>query len=134
MLSEIRTQPVRSEQDYDDALKRVQALMRKERSPEEDDEFDVLVTLIESYEDRHLPMDAPDPIAAIRFRMQQLGMNQKDMVPIFGSRAKALEVLNGKCDLTPRMICALHEHLGIPVEALTLDGGNPLAFAGKHQS
>jgi len=114
MMNEHRIRPIHSEQDHAAALARVELLMGMGRSPAEDDELDVLGTLVELYEDRRFPMDAPDPVEAIKFRMQQLGMSQSDLKPIFGSRAKASEVLSGKRDLTLKMIRALHEHLGIP--------------------
>lgn len=131
MMNEHRIRPIHSEQDYATALARVEALMDMGRSPAEDDELDVLATLVEVYEDRRFPMDAPDPVEAIKFRMQQLGMSQSDLAPIFGSRAKTSEVLSGKRDLTLKMIRALHEHLGIPAEVLIRDGGSlPKAPAG----
>ena len=122
MMREYGIRPIHSEQDYVDALARAEVLMDMDRSPAEDDEFDVLATLVEVYEDRLFPMNAPDPIEAIKFRMQQLGKNQSDLAPIFGSRAKASEVLSRKRDLTLKMIRALHEHLGIPAEVLIRDG------------
>lgn len=131
IMSDHRIRPIHSEQDYADALARVEALMDMERSDVEDDELDVLATLVEVYEDRHFPMDAPDPIEAIKFRMQQLDMKQSDLAPIFGSRAKASEVLSGKRELTLKMIRALHDHLGIPADVLIRDGGSlPTAPAG----
>jgi HTH-type transcriptional regulator/antitoxin HigA len=131
IMSDHRIRPIHSEQGYADALVRVEALMEMERSDVEDDELDVLATLVEVYEDQHFPMDAPDPIEAIKFRMQQLDMKQSDLAPIFGSRAKASEVLSGKRDLTLKMIRALHEHLGIPADVLIRDGGSlPMAPAG----
>lgn len=130
-MNEHHIRPIHSEQDYTAALARVEALMDLDRSEAEDDELDVLATLIEVYEDRHFPMDAPDPIEAIKFRMQQLNMNQSDLAPIFGSRAKASEVLSGKRSLTLKMIRALNEHLGIPADVLIRDGGAlPTAPAG----
>ncbi|APX89776.1 hypothetical protein BV394_08650 [Brevirhabdus pacifica] len=130
-MNEHHIRPIHSEQDYAAALARVEALMDLDRSEAEDDELDVLATLIEVYEDRHFPMDAPDPIEAIKFRMQQLDMNQSDLAPIFGSRAKASEVLSGKRSLTLKMIRALNEHLGIPADVLIRDGGAlPSAPAG----
>ena len=131
MVGKYRIRPIHSEQDYADTLSRVEALMDRDRSPAEDDALDVLATLVEVYEDRHFPMDAPDPVEAIKFRMQQLGKNQSDLAPIFGSRAKASEVLNGKRGLTLKMIRALHEHLDIPAEVLIRGGGSlPKAPAG----
>lgn len=131
IMSDYRIRPIHSDQDYANALARVEALMDMERSDAEDDELDVLATLVEVYEDRHFPMDAPDPVEAIKFRMQQLDIKQSDLAPIFGSRAKASEVLSGKRDLTLKMIRALHEHLGIPADVLIRDGGSlPIAPAG----
>lgn len=123
MMVASRIRPIRSEKDYVASLDRIEALMEIERSDVEDDEFDVLTTLVELYEDSHFPMDMPDPLEAIRFRMDQLGKTQSDLAPIFGSRAKASEVLNGKRPLTLKMIRALHEHLGIPAEVLIREGG-----------
>ena len=131
MMDQNRIRPIHGEQDYTAALAHVEDLMDADRSKDEDDELDVLATLIEVYEERHFPMDAPDPIQAIRFRMQQLNMNQGDLAPIFGSRAKVSEVLSGKRDLTLKMIRALHKHFGIPAEVLIRDGGGfPEAPAG----
>jgi len=131
MMSDNRIRPIYSEQDYAGTLARVEALMDTDRTQADDDELDVLATLIDVYEDRHFPMDAPDPIEAIKFRMQQLDMIQSDLAPIFSSRAKASEVLSGKRDLTLKMIRALHAHLGIPAEVLIRDGGGlPTAPAG----
>lgn len=130
-MNEHHIRPIHSEQDYTAALARVEALMDLDRSEAEDDELDVLATLIEVYEDSHFPMDSPDPIEAIKFRMQQLDMNQSDLAPIFGSRAKASEVLSGKRGLTLKMIRALNEHLSIPADVLIRDGGAlPAAPAG----
>ena len=124
--------PIRSEQDYKDALDRINALMdAKDRTEAEDNELDVLATLVGVYGDRHYPIDAPDPIEAIKFWMQQLGMTQSDLVPIFGSRAKVSEVLRRKRDLTLKTIRALHAHLGIPADILIPNGGGlPTAPAG----
>ena len=128
MMIEHRIRPIHTEQDYAASLARVESLMEMDRSPAENDELDVLVTLVDVYEERHFPMDAPDPIEAIKFRMGQLGKSQSDLAPIFGSRAKASEVLSGKRDLTLKMIRALHEHLGIPAEVL-IRGGSGLPNA-----
>ena len=119
-----RIRPIRTEQDYDAALARVEVLMEAVRTKDEDDELDVLATLIELYEDARFPMDAPDPIAAIRFRMEQMGKSQSDLAPILGSRSKVSEVLSGKRELTLKMIRALHEHLQIPADVLIREGGS----------
>jgi len=118
-----RIRPIRTEQDYDAALARVETLMEAVRTEDEDDELDVLATLIELYEEARFPMDAPDPIAAIKFRMEQMGKSQSDLAPILGSRSKVSEVLSGKRELTLKMIRALHEHLQIPADVLIREGG-----------
>lgn len=124
MMANDRLRPVKNETDYEAALARVELLMENEnRAEAENDELDILVTLVELYEDDHFPMEAPDPIAAIRFRMEQSGISQSDIAPILGSRAKVSEVLSGKRPLTLKMIRALHEHLGIPAELLIKEGG-----------
>lgn len=123
MMIDNRIRPIRTEQDYDAALARVETLMEAVRTEDEDDELDVLATLIELYEEARFPMDAPDPIAAIKFRMEQMGKSQSDLAPILGSRSKVSEVLSGKRELTLKMIRALHEHLQIPADVLIREGG-----------
>lgn len=131
MMIDNRIRPIRTEQDYDAALARVETLMEAVRTEDEDDELDVLATLIELYEDSRFPMDAPDPIAAIKFRMEQMGKSQSDLAPILGSRSKVSEVLSGKRELTLKMIRALHEHLQIPADVLIREGGTlPTAPVG----
>lgn len=126
-----RIRPIRTEQDYDAALARVETLMQAVRTEDDDDELDVLATLIELYENARFPMDAPDPIAAIKFRMEQMGKSQSDLAPILGSRSKVSEVLSGKRELTLKMIRALHEHLQIPADVLIREGGTlPTAPVG----
>lgn len=117
-MPENAIRPIRSEEDYETALARVAILMENSCNDVEDDELEVLLTLVENYENKHYPMDAPDPITAIKFRMEQLGKKQSDLVHVFGSRSKVSEVLNGKRSLTLSMIRALNEHLGIPFELL----------------
>ena len=131
MMIDNRIRPIRTEQDYNAALARVEFLMETARTEVEDDELDVLATLIELYEDVCFPMDAPDPIAAIKFRMEQMGKSQSDLAPILGSRSKVSEVLSGKRALTLKMIRALHEHLQIPADVLIREGGTlPSATVG----
>ncbi|MGB0504763.1 MAG: ImmA/IrrE family metallo-endopeptidase [Pikeienuella sp.] len=118
-----RIRPVKNESDYDSALARIEILMEMEsRSEQDTDELEVLSTLVEIYEDAAFPMKMPSPIAAIKFRMEQLGLGQKDLVPILGSRAKVSEILNGKRPLTLKMIRALNEHLNIPASLLIAEG------------
>ncbi len=115
--------PIRTEQEHTDALGRIELLMDSDLTPEEEDEFEILAALIEHYEDKHYPMDKPTPIGAIKFRMEQSGMTQRDLIPLIGSRSKVSEVLNGKRELTLKMIRALHEHLNIPADVLISGGG-----------
>jgi HTH-type transcriptional regulator/antitoxin HigA len=82
------------------------------------DELDVLATLVDAYESKRFPIESPDPIEAIRFRMEQLGLERKDLEPFIGSRARVSEVLNKRRGLSLKMIRALHEELDIPLEAL----------------
>jgi HTH-type transcriptional regulator / antitoxin HigA len=118
--------PIRSEKDYDAALARIASLMGAEASTPEVDELDVLATLVSLYEQEHHPVDLPDPITAIRFRMEQAGLTAHDLVPVIGSRAKVSEVLSGKRQLTLHMIRALHEHLKIPADVLMYIPGGTL--------
>lgn len=110
--------PIRTEADYERALARVDELMGSEYGSPEGDELDVLVTLVESWEDEHYPMGFPEPHEAIRFRMEQAGLRPRDLIPIIGSRSKVSEVLSGKRAITMTMARALHEHLGVPADVL----------------
>jgi len=110
--------PIRTKADYTAALKAVESLMgAKARSPE-GGRLDVLVTLIEAYERRHFPMDLPDAVEAIKFRMDQRGLTVKDLEPLIGRSNRVYEVLNRKRGLTLAMIQKLHLELGIPAESL----------------
>ena len=110
--------PIRTKADYRAALKAVESLMgAKARSPE-GDRLDVLVTLIESYERQHFPMDLPDAVEAIKFRMEQQGLTPKDLEPLIGRSNRVYEVLNRRRGLTLAMIQKLHAGLGIPAESL----------------
>jgi HTH-type transcriptional regulator/antitoxin HigA len=110
--------PIRSEQDYEEALARIDSLMDARPGTPEADELDLLATLVEWYEKQHFPIEKPDPVAAIRFRLEQANQTSRDLVPLLGSRAKVSEVMSGKRGLTLQMIRALHRHLGIPAEVL----------------
>ena len=124
-MTTTRLRPVKSADDYDAALTRIEELMEMEgRSDVETDELEVLAALVEMYEDAEFPMSVPSPIAAIKFRMEQLKMSQSDLVPVLGSRSKVSEILNGKRPLTLKMIRALHEYLNIPAALLIKEGGN----------
>ena len=91
--------------------------MSAKKDTAEGDEFDVLVTLVDAYESEHIPIDSPDPIEAIKFRMEQLELDRKDLEPYLGSRARVSEILNKRRSLSLAMIRALHENLEIPLEA-----------------
>lgn len=110
--------PIKTKADYRAALKEVEALMAAERGTPEGERLDVLVTLVEAYETKHYPLDLPDPIEAIRFRMEQKGMTPKDLVPMIGQINRVYEVLNRRRPLTLAMIQRLHSELGIPAESL----------------
>ena len=112
--------PIRTKKDYKAALRDLSAYFDDEPEPgtDEGDRFEILVTLVEAYEARQFPIDAPDPIEAIRFRMEQGGLTVKDLVPFIGQPNRVYEVLNGKRSLTIGMIRKLHRNLGIPAESL----------------
>jgi len=110
--------PIRSEQDHAAALARIELLMDAEPGTSEATELDVLADLVEHYEKKHFPIPRPTPLEAIRFRMEQAGLTPRDLIPIFGSRAKVSEVLSGKRQLTLSAARALHEHFGIPADVL----------------
>lgn len=116
MAAELR--PIRTEADYDAALAEVERLWGAKSGTAKGDRLDVLATLIEAYEARHYPMDPPDPIEAIRFRMEQQGLTRKDLEPMIGARNRVAEVLNRKRGLSIEMIRQLHDKLGISAEVL----------------
>lgn len=110
--------PIRTEADYEKALSRIEMLMDAEFNTPEGDELDILTTLVENYEAKHFPIPTCDPIEAIRFRMEQMGLEAKDLTPIIGSRSKVSEVLNHKRQLSITMIRNLHAQLNVPYESL----------------
>jgi HTH-type transcriptional regulator/antitoxin HigA len=110
--------PIRSEQDYAEAMARVERLWGSPLGTPNGDRLDVLVTLIESYEAKHFSMDAPDPIEALKFRMEQQGLTRKDLEPMLGARPRVSEVLNRTRGLSIAMIRKVHAGLGIPAEVL----------------
>ncbi len=114
--------PIRSEKDHDEALARIDELMSAKAGTAEGDELDVLVTLVCAYEEKHFPMDAPDPLMAIQFRMEQQGLTRKDLEPMIGSRARVSEVLTGKRRLTLPMIRRVRDGLGISADVLVGTG------------
>ncbi|MBF0143211.1 MAG: helix-turn-helix domain-containing protein [Magnetococcales bacterium] len=110
--------PIKTEQDHDAALAEVERLMDAGPDTPEGDRLDVLATLIEAYEARHHAIGLPDPVEAIKFRMEQMGLSRKELEPFIGSRARVAEVLNRKRQLSLEMIRRLHEGLKIPAEVL----------------
>ena len=114
---------IKTETDYEQALIRIDELMDADAGTPEADELELLATLVEMYEDAHYPIDMPDPVDAIRFRMEQAGLKQQDLVPYMGSRSKVSEVLNRKRPLTLSMMRGLHRGLGIPAEVLLQEFG-----------
>jgi HTH-type transcriptional regulator/antitoxin HigA len=110
--------PIRTEADYRAALAELEHLWGAMAGTREGDRLDVLATIIDAYEAAHDPMDAPDPVEAIRFRMEQQGLTRKDLEPLIGTRTRVAEVLNRKRGLSIGMIRRLHAALGIPAEVL----------------
>ena len=116
MAAELK--PIRTEADYEAALAEVERLWGAPSGTPKGDRLDVLATLIDAYEAKHYPMDPPDPIEAIRFRMEQQGLTRKDLEPMIGNRNRIAEVLNRKRGLSIEMIRQLHDRLRIPAEVL----------------
>lgn len=114
--------PIRSENEYEQALRRVEKLWGSASKTPRGDELEVLVTLIEAYEREHYPIDLPDPIAAIRFRLEQAGQDVRALIGIIGQRTRVYEVMRGDRPLSLNMIRKLHEKLGIPAEVLIQPG------------
>ena len=110
--------PIKTEQDYNTAISRIEELWGTKKDSLEGDEFDLLVTIVESYELKHYPIAPPDPIDAIKFRMEQMGMTSADMVKYLGSQSRVSEILSRKRRLTLGMIKSLYKGLKIPAEIL----------------
>lgn len=115
---DMEIKPIKSKADYRAALKEIETLMTAERDTPRGERLEVLVTLVEAYENKHYPLDLPDPVEAIKFCMEQKGMTPKDLVPIIGRINRVYEVLSRKRPLTLAMIQRLHSDLGIPAESL----------------
>lgn len=116
MAAEVR--PIRTKRDYEAALGEVERLWGTRAGTPEGDRLDVLATLIDAYEAEHYPIDPPDPIEAIKFRMEQQGLTRRDLEEIIGTRTRIAEVLNRKRGLSIAMIRRLHKHLGISADVL----------------
>lgn len=113
--------PIRTQQDYEEALTRVDALMGAQPNSGEGRELDLLVDLVVAYEEEHVPMGYPSPVEVIEYCMDQRGLKPRDLVPCIGSRTKVAEVLSGKREVTMPMARALHKILDVP-EALLRSG------------
>lgn len=110
--------PIKTEQNYTTALSRIDELWGAKMDTPQGDELDLIITLVESYEMKHYPIAPPDPIDAIKFRMEQMGITNLDMVQYLGSQSRVSEILNKKRKLTLTMIKALYRGLKIPAEIL----------------
>ena len=117
---------IKTPEEYEKVLKRIEELFDAEPDTPEGDELELLVTLLELYEKEKYPISSPDPISAIRFRMEQQGLKNKDLIPYIGSKSKVSEVLSGKRALSLNMIRKLNEGLGIPAEVLIQETGKAL--------
>src|SRR5579862_4203892 len=111
-------EPVKTQRNYRRVLKEIEGLMMAKHNTAEGDRLDVLVTLVEAWERRHYPLDLPDPVEAIKYHMEQNGLQPRDLIPFIGSRNRVHEVLNRRRPLTLEMIRRLHAGLGIPAESL----------------
>lgn len=110
--------PIRGAVDYERALRRVEELWASPEDSAESDELDVLATLIEAYERQHYPIDLPDPLAAIKFRLEQKGKDSRALIGVIGQRTRVYEVMRGNRPLSLNMIRNLHKEFDIPAEVL----------------
>ncbi len=111
-------QPIHNEEDYQKALSRIEDIFDAKPDSEKGDELEILGVLVDEYEENHFPIEEPNPIDAIKFRMDQLGMAQKDLAKVLGSKSRASELLSRKRPLSLQQIKILHKEMGIPAEAL----------------
>lgn len=113
--------PIKTEEDYQAALSRLEEIFDATDGTPESDELDVLGLLVDEYEKEHYPIDSPDPIEAIKIRMEELNMRQSDLIPVIGGKSRVSEILNRKRRLTIRMIRKLKERLNLSAELLIRD-------------
>ncbi|HHX83009.1 MAG TPA: transcriptional regulator [Pseudomonadaceae bacterium] len=116
--------PIKTQADYEATLREIEGLMSAEAGSPQGDRLDVLVTLVEAYEREQYPIGFPDPVEAIKFRMEQQGLSVEDLVPVIGRKNRVYEVLARKRPLTLRMIEGLHETFSIPAESLLKHSSN----------
>lgn len=119
----MKTRILKTDQEYNDACARIYNLINStdkaiEPDSPEGEEIELLSLLVEKYEQEHYPIEAPSPVEAIKFRMEQMNLKQSDIAPLFGGKTRVSEVLNGKRPLTLKMITLLNRYLGIPLESL----------------
>ena len=110
--------PIKNEEDYQNALNRLEIIFDAKKDTIEGDELEILSLIIDNYENEHIPIEMPDPIEAIKFRMEQMGLKQKDLAEIMGFKSRVSEIMNKKRKLTLDMIRKLHAALHIPTEVL----------------
>ncbi|MFM2266334.1 MAG: hypothetical protein RLZ77_1754 [Bacteroidota bacterium] len=110
--------PIKTDKDYNQALERLETIFDAKKGSPEGDELEVLGILVDQYENQHFPIGLPDPIEAIKFRMEQMGYNQTDLANIVGLKSRASEILNKKRKLSLEMIRQLHDRLNIPTDVL----------------
>ncbi len=115
---EMKIKPIRNEKDYQKALERLEIIFDAKRGTEEGDELEILAIVVDNYENENFPIGMPDPISAIKFRMEQMGMKQKDLVEMVGFKSRVSEIMNNKRKLTLDMIRKLSANLHIPTEVL----------------
>lgn len=114
----MKIKPIKTEQDYELAMERLEEIFDSKVGTKDGDELEILGMLIEKYEDEYFPIDLPDPVEAIKFRMEQLDYSQNDLARIIGQKGRASEILNRKRKLSLDMIRRLHESLQIPTDVL----------------
>jgi HTH-type transcriptional regulator/antitoxin HigA len=114
----MRIKPIKTENDYNEALKEIEKLWDAKPNTPKGDKLEILTTLVQTYEQEHYPIDPPDPIEAIKFRMEQLGLKQKDLAEAMGGKNRVSEVLSGKRKLTMKMARELHKRFHISAESL----------------
>ena len=117
----MKIKPIRNKSDYKKALQRLEVIFDAKRGTDEGDELEILSILIDNYESENFPIAMPDPISAIEFRMEQMGLKQKDLVEMIGFKSRVSEIMNKKRKLTLEMIRKLNTNLKIPTEVLIQD-------------
>ena len=117
-LFDMTIKPIKTKKDYQQALARLELIFDAKKGSSNGDELEILAMLVDNYENEHFPIGFPDPVEAIKFRMEQLGYNQSDLANVVGLKSRASEILNKKRKLTLEMIRQIHDRLNIPTEVL----------------